>query len=108
MRPSISSRRRLRDYGFDVVEAANADDAITLFNAGRKIDIVFSDMNMPGSMDGAGLAKWLRSKHPTIKVVLASGAAQFLEGTSHLCERFFTKPYGYGAMAKYFRSLLPA
>ncbi|MEA2816833.1 MAG: hypothetical protein QOI93_4534, partial [Rhodospirillaceae bacterium] len=44
----------LRDCGFDVVEAGNADEAVRVLEAGIRIDIVFSDVNMPGSLDGFG------------------------------------------------------
>ncbi|MGZ5904834.1 MAG: response regulator, partial [Reyranella sp.] len=50
----------LRDCGFDVVEAGSADEAVRVLEAGVRIDIVFSDINMPGSLDGFGLAQWLR------------------------------------------------
>ena len=66
----------LRECGFDVIEAGNADEAIRVMGAGIRIDIVFSDVNMPGSMDGFGLAQWLRQERPDLKIILTSGAAQ--------------------------------
>ena len=104
----MATAEGFRDCGFEVREAANADAAVVLLSVGLQVDIVFSDVTMPGSMDGAGLATWLRSTHPTIRVVLASGVARFLGGTSPPCERVFTKPYSYRAVAEYFRSLLAA
>ena len=63
----------LRDCGFDVVEAGNADEAIRVLQAGIRVDIVFSDVNMPGSLDGFGLALWLRRERPDLKFILTSG-----------------------------------
>jgi CheY-like chemotaxis protein len=70
----------LRDCGFDVVEAGNADEAVRVLEAGIRIDIVFSDVNMPGSLDGFGPAQWLRRERPRLKIILTSGAAQGGEG----------------------------
>jgi CheY-like chemotaxis protein len=49
----------LREAGFNVVEAATATEAREIMLAGVAIDLVFSDINMPGELDGVGLAKWL-------------------------------------------------
>jgi hypothetical protein len=46
---------------------------------------VFSDANMPGRLDGFGLAQWLRRERPGVKIVLTSGAAQGAKGASDLC-----------------------
>jgi CheY-like chemotaxis protein len=63
----------LRISGNSVVEAANAAEAIAVFAAGVPIDVVFSDIHMPGTMDGFGLARWISHHHPGINVVLTSG-----------------------------------
>jgi CheY-like chemotaxis protein len=61
----------LRHCGYDVIEAASADEAITILTEPDiKIDIVLSDIEMPGSMDGFGLAQWVRTNRPELKVVL--------------------------------------
>jgi CheY-like chemotaxis protein len=55
----------LRDCGYKVVEAVNADEAIAvLMHPETVVDIVFSDIEMPGSVDGFGLAKWIREHRP--------------------------------------------
>ena len=67
----------LRECGFKVIEAANADEAIIILEqANLKIDIVFSDIEMPGSMDGFGLSRWLRHNKPELKVILAGTVAR--------------------------------
>lgn len=64
----------LRDTGYDVVETRTADEAVVLMVNGLRVDAVFSDVNLPGSMNGIGLARWLRSHQPQIPVLLTSGA----------------------------------
>ena len=75
----------LRDCGFDVVEAGNADEAVRVLEVGIRVDIVFSDVNMPGSLDGFGLAQWLRRERPGLNIILTSGAAQGAKDASDLC-----------------------
>ena len=55
----------LRDCGYKVIEAVNADEAITvLLHKETVVDLVFSDIEMPGAVDGFGLAKWIREHRP--------------------------------------------
>ena len=59
----------LRDCGYKVIEAVNADEAMTvLLHRDKIIDIVFSDIEMPGSVDGFGLSKWIRENRPGMDV----------------------------------------
>lgn len=59
--------------GFDVVEARNADEAIEILEARSDIHVVFTDIQMPGSMDGLKLARFVRRRWPPIKIVATSG-----------------------------------
>jgi CheY-like chemotaxis protein len=63
----------LRDAGYQVIEAGSADEAISIFRSGTGIDLLFSDIKMPGSMDGCDLADIVRSDYPGTPVVLTSG-----------------------------------
>jgi CheY-like chemotaxis protein len=98
----------LRDCGFDVVEAANADEGVRVLEAGVRVDIVFSDVNMPGSMDGFGLAQWLRQERPGLKIVLTSGGLWTAREMSDLCEDgpLLAKPYDHARLARQLRELL--
>ena len=83
----------LRDAGFAVLEAANADEAIAILEVRSDIRLVFTDVNMPGSMDGLRLAAFVRDRWPPIKLIVASGqtapdAADLPEGVP-----FVSKPY---------------
>ena len=63
----------LEDYGFSVLQAANADEAVGLLQSNRDVGAVFSDIQMPGSMNGLGLAHWITETLPDVKVLLTSG-----------------------------------
>ena len=83
----------LEEAGFGVLEAGNADEAIALLEARKDIRIVFTDINMPGSMDGLKLAHAVRRRWPPVKLVLTSGHVRV--GNEDLPEggRFLGKPY---------------
>jgi two-component system, response regulator PdtaR len=66
----------LRLAGFSVTEADRADDALTYIKAGEQVDLVFSDIQTPGLLDGVQLAETLREKYPDILVILTSGNAE--------------------------------
>jgi len=85
----------LRTCGYRVIEAANAAEAIALFESGQHVDLIFSDVQLPGDMDGFALARWARSHRPDIKVILTSGVARSAQIAGELCEDgpLETKPY---------------
>jgi CheY-like chemotaxis protein len=82
----------LRGAGYLIVEAANAEEAIAVFAANIPIDVVFSDIQMPGSMDGLGLARWIRRHHPGVRIAITSGAGN-AAGAAEVAEVFLVKPY---------------
>jgi len=83
----------IADSGFTVYEAANADQAIHLLETHSDIRILFTDIDMPGSMDGLRLAEAVRNRWPPVKIVITSGHVNI--GADELAEdeRFFAKPY---------------
>src|SRR5580704_8946148 len=91
--------------GFEVIEAANADEAIEVLEARRDITVVFTDIQMPGSMDGLKLARAVRGRWPPIKIIATSGHLYI--GESDLPEggRFLPKPYSAGQVAGVLREL---
>ena len=66
----------LRHLGYDVVHECSAPDAIRRLEAGQPIDLVFSDIVMPGSLNGLALARHIRASHPQVQVVLTTGYAE--------------------------------
>jgi DNA-binding response OmpR family regulator len=84
----------LRDSGFMVLEASNATEAMTILSSRRDIDLVFSDVMMPGDMDGFGLARWVHEHHRDIPVLLTSGAGAVVNAPdAFMREPFMRKPY---------------
>ena len=93
------------DEGFTVFEAANADAALVLLHAEPSINLLLTDIDMPGSMDGLKLAAAVRNRWPPVKIIVASG--QVRHSPSDLPEggRFFAKPYLGSALAAAFRDM---
>ena len=94
IRMAISSY--LRDCGYQVVEAANADEAVVILSSDKaKLDVVFTDVEMPGTMNGFGLASWLRENRPNIPVILAGNLEKTADAAAELCEfgPMLSKPY---------------
>ncbi|WP_292046412.1 MULTISPECIES: response regulator [unclassified Brevundimonas] len=85
----------LRDCGFQVVEASNGEEAKAVIESGRVVNVVFSDVQMPGELDGFGLARRVRQHRPDIHVILNSGMVNAAEKAGDLCEdgRLMAKPY---------------
>ena len=83
----------IEEAGFEVLEATNADEAILLLEARRDIAVVFTDIEMPGSMDGLRLAEAVRGRWPPIKIVATSGKAKLSADDLPSGSRFLTKPY---------------
>jgi CheY-like chemotaxis protein len=101
----------LQKCGYHVLEASNADEAIQIIEAPTvQIDLVFSDVRMPGKMDGIGLVKWIRQNHPSIQVVLASAESIKVDLARELCdhEAFFSKPYDIHLVSQHIRAILGA
>ena len=84
----------LRDTGFTVVEAANADEAWAYLNSGGPVDLVFSDVEMPGSMSGLELARRIRGRNVTLPIILTSGKGW--PGGGEGLAAFIPKPYDIG------------
>ena len=97
----------LRDAGFGVLEASSADDALKHIDAGLGVDLVFTDVQMPGTIDGIDLALMLHDRFPSVPVIVTSGnlGERCLNGV----DRFVPKPYRLeAAVAIVFEALGPA
>jgi CheY-like chemotaxis protein len=101
----IAAAEYLRDCGYTVIEAANAEEARLVVSSRAYIDLVFTDIQMPGDMDGRSLAGWLARQKPDLPVILTSAR---LEGdsTSRGQRRFVRKPYQLSDIEKQIRELL--
>ena len=86
----------LRDCGYRVIEAAHADEALLVLRKSEiAIDVVFTDVEMPGSMDGFALAQWVRSNRPDVDVVLAGSVRRAVQAASDLCDQQSNVPKPY-------------
>lgn len=80
----------LRKSGFEVVECSSADEAMDVLNAGANLSVIFSDIRMPGSMDGVKLAQIVNAQFPDIRIVLTSSDPP---RNDFVAEQFIAKPY---------------
>lgn len=104
-----TSAEGLREHGFEVVEAANADDAILLIKRLAQLDIMVTDVRMPGSMDGIDAALYAQRQHPSMPIIIVSG-----HGINYSARMkqfgppvvFIDKPYRIERIAEVARNLL--
>jgi CheY-like chemotaxis protein len=101
----FSGAEMVGDAGYDVVEAGSADQAIVILEARSDIHIVFTDIQMPGSMDGLKLAWFVRNRWPPIKLVVTSGRVAVAERDLPSGGLFIGKPYTSPRIAEVLTSL---
>ncbi|RVO43528.1 response regulator [Sinorhizobium meliloti] len=75
--------------GYEALEACDADEAIRIL----EVDLVFTDVQMPGTMDGIKLSHYIRDRWPPVKLIVASGATILEESLLPSGSQFFSKPY---------------
>jgi CheY-like chemotaxis protein len=95
----------LREAGFEVVEAANSDEALAILESHAPVDLVFSDVRMPGTMDGVALMKRLRESRPNLKLAVASGHSPDWP-SPNLVDAFVGKPYDVARAVNRIKNLL--
>jgi CheY-like chemotaxis protein len=83
----------IRDLGFEVIEAADADQAISQLESIREISVVFTDIQMPGSMDGLRLVAVIRKRWPPVALLVTSGRFRPRDGDLAENTHFLPKPY---------------
>jgi CheY-like chemotaxis protein len=95
----------LRNAGYTVIEASTAHEALELLRQ-KSVDVrlIFSDLRMPGTMDGTALARLVQNEFPAIKIMLTSGNLTGLDGAKH--HGFFLKPYDATRIIKHITTLL--
>jgi CheY-like chemotaxis protein len=102
-----SAAEFLTECGYPVVQAETADEAVAILTTDgatdERIGVVFSDVNMPGELDGIDLAQWVARERSDVRVILASGKAQLVVPQG----RFFSKPYEMIEVERAVRELSP-
>lgn len=97
----------LRSEGFRVFEATNSADAFAVLNSGLVVDLVFSDINMPGADNGYALARWCKENRPGVPVLLTSGRPEDSAAYAHdRLSKFVAKPSEPRQLLKLMRQLL--
>jgi len=94
--------------GFDVLEAKNADDAIAILDQRHDIVLIFTDIDMPGSMDGLKLAHFVKDRWPPIKIIATSGHTKITAKDLPEGGRFMPKPYNATEIADAIHELISA
>jgi CheY-like chemotaxis protein len=89
----MSSADVIRDLGFEAIEAVDADHAISLLESVPGVTVVFTDIQMPGSMDGLLLAAVVRDRWPPIALLITSGKMRPASSDMPTGARFISKPY---------------
>jgi two-component sensor histidine kinase/FixJ family two-component response regulator len=82
----------VEDAGFTPIEAVNADEALAILESRSDIELLFTDIQMPGSMDGLRLAYAVHERWPSIKIILVSGKLTLADAEKPIHSRFFGKP----------------
>lgn len=80
----------LREAGFDVLEAVDSSEALALLSTGHPLDLVITDIRMPGHMDGVQLAGVIKNVRPNLPIALLSS---HLDWPEHAADIFIPKPY---------------
>jgi CheY-like chemotaxis protein len=96
----------VEDAGFAVLQAADADEAVAHLETNPDVTLLFTDINMPGSMDGLTLAHAVRSRWPAIKILVVSGQVKIQPSELPPNSCFLGKPYRAEAMIAELRSLV--
>ena len=94
------------DEGFEVLEAANADQALGIFGERGDVALLFTDVEMPGSIDGYALARWVHDNRPTVKTMIVSGRALPRAGDVPEGAAFVGKPYDHGDVMRRVQTMM--
>ena len=102
----MNSVDMIREFGFEVIEAVDADRAIAALEANPDITVVFTDIQMAGSMDGLRLAAVIRDRWPPVSLLITSGKVRPFAGDMPEGSRFIPKPYSSWQLESELRSLV--
>ena len=96
----------VEDAGFSPIEAVSADDALAILESRSDIELLFTDIQMPGSMDGLELAHAVHERWPLIKIILVSGQLTLADADKPTDSRFFRKPLDVRQMIEEMRDMM--
>jgi CheY-like chemotaxis protein len=96
----------LRAHGYVVIEAVNAVEALAVLRSHLRVELVVTDLNMPGELDGAGLVPVIRTEFPFVKVVMVSGQFPDQKVRDSL-DGYFSKPVVPSELSAHLKALVP-
>jgi DNA-binding response OmpR family regulator len=98
----------LRSCGYRVLEATSAEEAQAIFQSGEPIRILFTDIQLPGGVDGFALASWVEKDYPHVRIIMASGAPDVMKQAEvfSLKRPFLNKPYAFEVLLFHVRRLI--
>jgi CheY-like chemotaxis protein len=102
----MNAAEMIAEVGFEAMEAGSAHEAITILEARTDIQVVFTDIRMPGSMDGLELAAAVRGRWPPIKIIAISGLHAIRDGELPEGSIFLGKPYNPAAIGRALRDMI--
>lgn len=98
----------LEDAGMTTVEAENGGQALDILSRNSEVDIVFTDIDMPGAINGIELANIVRENYPHIGVIVVSGLSNIENTALHETIPFYSKPYDMARIIQHMQTLDPA
>ena len=90
----------LSEAGFTVVETESAEEALAVLQTRSDVRVLFTDVNMPGALDGLGLAQIVHEREPDVSILIGSGRIRPCPGELPPGVRFIAKPYAPSALTK--------
>jgi CheY-like chemotaxis protein len=104
----LSAIGMFEDAGFRMIEATNSDEALELLNADSDVQLLFTDVKMPGTIDGVSLARQVRDRWPHIGIMVTSSRSMSRFDELPSGSRFEQKPYSPATVIRHARELTSA
>jgi two-component system, response regulator PdtaR len=104
----LSAVGMLEEAGFRMIEAVNSDEALELLAADSDVQLLFTDVNMPGTIDGLALARQVHDRWPHIRIMVASAKQRPQPDELPVGSRFEQKPYSLDTVVRHARELTSA
>jgi len=95
----------LEDAGYEVLQAESAAEALTILESGAHVALLFTDVNMPGKLDGLDLARLVHARWPDVRLMITSGGGKVGPEDVPDDGRFIPKPYSLGKMTALVREM---
>ena len=102
----LLAREFLEEMGFRVLEAPNAESALSLLEGRTDVDLLFTDVHMPGAIDGMSLARKVGARWPGVHVLMTSGRERPAPAAIPASGKFMPKPYSPDELLRHVKALI--